>query len=316
MYQNQTMPSILKTLRAAADPTRLRILLVLQEEELSVAELQEILTLGQSTISSHLAQLKQASLVEDRKAGKSSLYRISPGAGDGLLSATLALAEKEVPEASTDQAEMRRVVKKRQERMRSFFDQMAGRLGKDYVPGKSWKSMVIALLHLLPPMEIADLGAGDGSSSLLFSQSARKVIAVDSSAKMLEVAREQATRQGAANVDFRQGDMEELPIESGSIDLAFFSQSLHHALHPSRALSEAFRILKPGGRAVVLDLAKHRFEEARDLYADEWLGFGEAELEQMLTQSGFHHPQVAIVDRDADAPQFQTLLAIAQKAGS
>jgi ArsR family transcriptional regulator len=313
MYQNRAMSSILKTLRAAADPTRLRILLVLEEEELSVAELQEILTLGQSTISSHLAQLKQAGLVEDRKAGKSSLYRILPGGGDGLLTAMLALAEKEVPEASADQGEMRRVVKKRQERMRSFFDEMAGRLGKDYVPGKSWKSLVVALLRLLPPMTVADLGAGDGSSALLFSQSARQVIAVDSSAKMLEVAREQAVRQGVGNVDFRQGDMEELPIDSGGVELAFFSQSLHHALHPKRALAEALRILKPGGRVVVLDLAKHRFEEARELYADEWLGFGEAELEQMLTEAGFQQPEVAIVDRDAEAPQFQTLLGMAVK---
>jgi ArsR family transcriptional regulator len=308
------MPSILKTLRAAADPTRLRILLVLEEEELSVAELQEILTLGQSTISSHLAQLKQAGLVEDRKAGKSSLYRILPGGGDGLLTAMLALADKEVPEAATDQAEMRRVVKKRQERMRSFFDEMAGRLGKDYVPGKSWKSLVVALLRLLPPMTVADLGAGEGSSALLFSQSARQVIAVDSSEKMLEVAREQAARQGVGNVDFRQGDMEELPVESGSVELAFFSQSLHHALHPRRALAEAFRIMKPGGRVVVLDLAKHRFEEAREMYADEWLGFGEAELEQMLVDAGFTKPEVAIVDRDPEAPQFQTMLGIANKA--
>src|SRR3974390_156931 len=106
MYQNRAMTSILKTLRAAADPTRLRILLVLEAEELSVAELQEILTLGQSTISSHLAQLKQAGLVGDRKAGKSSLYRLVPGGGDGLLTAMLALADKEVAEAATDQAAM------------------------------------------------------------------------------------------------------------------------------------------------------------------------------------------------------------------
>jgi ubiquinone/menaquinone biosynthesis C-methylase UbiE len=309
------MPSILKTLRAAADPTRLRILLLLEEEELSVAEVQEILTLGQSTISSHLAQLRQAGLVEDRKAGKSSLYRLVPGGGDGVLTSMLALADKEIPEAATDQAAMRRVVKKRQERMRSFFDAMAGRLGKDYVPGKSWKSLVVALLRLLPPMTVADLGAGDGNFSLLLATRAERVIAVDSSEKMLEVAREQAARNGIENVGFLQGDMEELPIDSGSVELAFFSQSLHHALHPARALAEAHRILKPGGRVVVLDLAKHRFEEARELYADEWLGFGEAELEQMLVDAGFSNPEVAIVDRDPDAPQFQTLLGIAVKAG-
>lgn len=310
------MTSILKTLRAAADPTRLRILLLLKAEELSVAELQEILTLGQSTISSHLAQLRQAGLVEDRKAGKSSLYRLLADTNNGVLTGMLAQAEKETSEASADRAAMRRVLKKRQERMRTFFDAMAGRLGKDYVPGKSWKSVVVALLHLLPSLEIADLGAGDGNFSLLLAVRAKRVIAVDSSEKMLEVAREQAERNGVGNVEFRPGDMEELPVADSSVDLAFFSQSLHHALHPARALAEAHRILRPGGRVVALDLAKHRFEEARELYADEWLGFGEAELEQMLLEAGFSQPEVAIVDRDTEAPQFQTLLAIGTKVSS
>ena len=155
MYQIRTMPSIVKMLRAAADPPRLRILLLLKAEELSVAELQEILTMGQSTISTHLAQLRQAGLVEDRRAGKSSLYRLLPDAGNGVLAGLLTQGARETPEAAPDQAAMRRAVRKRQERMRSFFDSMAGRLGKDYVPGKSWKSIAEALLRLMPPMTIA-----------------------------------------------------------------------------------------------------------------------------------------------------------------
>jgi ubiquinone/menaquinone biosynthesis C-methylase UbiE/DNA-binding transcriptional ArsR family regulator len=343
------MPSIVKMLRAAADPTRLRILMLLKAEELSVAELQEILTMGQSTISTHLSQLKQAGLVEDRRAGKNILYRLAgnpaqeraggklglgklrleTGSGSEfgeedtldlaaaasvtLLDELLARATIEIPESTQDIATMQRVVRKRQDRMRAFFDSMAGRLGKDYVPGKSWKGVAEALLRLMPPMTIADLGAGDGSFSLLLAPSASRVIAVDSSEKMLEVGREQAQRHGIRNVDFRLGDMEQVPIGSGEVELVFFSQSLHHALHPERALMEAARILKPGGRVIVLDLAKHRFEEARELYADEWLGFGEAELEQMLEQAGFHKPYVSVVDKDAEAPQFQTLLAVAQK---
>ena len=135
----------------------------------------------------------------------------------------LSRAAHEVPEAPIDQAAMRRVVKKRQDKMRIFFDSVAGRLGKDYVPGKSWKSMAEALLCLMPPMVIADLGAGEGSSALLLSQRAERVIAVDTSAKMLEVAREQALRNGVTNVEYRLGDMEEVPIESASVDLVFFS---------------------------------------------------------------------------------------------
>jgi ArsR family transcriptional regulator len=306
------MPSIVKILRVVADPNRLRILLLLKGEELSVAELQEILVMGQSTISTHLSQLKQAGLVEDRRAGKSSLYRLSPSDGSPLEQ-ILSEAKAEIPEAVTDQQAMRRVLRKRQDKMRAFFDSVAGRLGKDYVPGKSWKSVAEALLRLMPPMTIADLGAGEGSFALLLAERATKVIAVDTSAKMLEVGRDQALRNGVKNVEFRHGDMEEIPIADAEVDLVFFSQSLHHALHPERALQEAHRILVPGGRIVILDLARHRFEEAREMYADEWLGFSEADLESMLAKAGFTTIGTSVVDKEPEAPQFQTLLAVADK---
>jgi len=313
MYQKPMATSIVKILRVVADPNRLRILLLLKAEELSVAELQEILVMGQSTISTHLSQLKQAGLVEDRRIGKNSLYRLTTGNGNDVLADLLARAQKEIPEAVPDRATARRVVKKRQDKMRAFFDSVAGRHGKDYVPGKSWKAMAEALLRLLPPQVIADLGAGDGSFSLLLAQSATKVLAVDSSAKMIEFAREQAQRHHVKNVDYRLGDMEELPIDDASVDIVFFSQSLHHGLHPDRAICEAARVLKPGGRIAILDLAKHRFEEAREIYADEWLGFSETELESMLDRAGFIKPHTSIVYKEDKTPHFQTLLAVALK---
>ncbi len=309
------MASIVKTLKIVADPNRLRILLLLKGEELSVAELQEILGMGQSTISTHLSQLKQAELVEDRRTGKSNLYRLSPAApaGGSPLDEILDKAKNEIPEAAPDQAAMRRVLRKRQDKTRAFFDSVAGRLGKDYVPGKSWKSLAEALLRLMPPLVVADLGAGEGASALLLAQRAKKVIAVDSSARMIEVGREQALRHGVKNVDYRLGDMEEIPIGDGEVDLVFFSQSLHHALHPVRALAEAARILTAGGRIVILDLVRHRFEEARELYADEWLGFGEANLESMLQNAGFVNVEATVVDKEPETPQFQTLLVVADK---
>ncbi len=346
------MPSIVKILRVLADPNRLRILLLLQGEELSVAELQEILTMGQSTISTHLSQLTQAGLVEDRRTGKSNLYRLATRASENVavlkghdssradsgiqlagpldaegssafatpeagnfLHNLLATAKAEIPEAAPDQAAMRLVLRKRQDKMRSFFDSVAGRLGRDYVPGKSWKSLAEALLRLMPPMVIADLGAGEGAFAMLLAERARQVIAVDTSAKMIEVGRDQALRHGVQNVDFRLGDMEEVPIADGEVDLVFFSQSLHHALHPARAVEEAYRILAPGGRLVILDLVRHRFEEARELYADEWLGFSEVDLESMLEKAGFTQVQTSIVHKEPDTPQFQTLLAVAHKPG-
>jgi ArsR family transcriptional regulator len=310
------MPSIIKILRVVADPNRLRILLLLGGEELSVAELQEILAMGQSTISTHLSQLKQAGLVEDRRAGKSSLYRLASSGAGSLLDELLAQARLEIPEAEADQLAMRRVLKKRQEMMRAFFDSVAGRLGKDYVPGRSWKGMAEALLRLMPPMVIADLGAGEGGFALLLAERATRVIAVDSSAKMIEVAREQARRHGVKNIDYRLGDMEELPIDDGAVDLVFFSQSLHHALHPERAIEEAWRILAPGGRIVILDLLKHRFEEAREIYADEWLGFSETELAAMLERAGFAAIESSVVHKEPEPPHFHTLLAVASKQGA
>jgi ArsR family transcriptional regulator len=298
--------SILKSLRVLADTNRVRLLLLLEREELSVAELQEILSTGQSRISTHLSQLKQAGLVEDRKQGKNSLYRLKDRQFVDLLQA----AANEIPEAADDTKALQLVLEKRRDRVRGYFDQLAGRFGRDYVPGRSWKGLAETLLQLMPPMVISDLGAGEGTFSQLLAQRAERVIAVDNSAKMVEFGARLAKENGLANLEYRLGDLESPPIEEESLDLAFFSQSLHHALHPQEAVCAAHRLLKPGGRIVILDLKRHNFEQARDLYADTWPGFSEVELRGFLEQAGFENFESWIVDREKQAPAFETILAI------
>ena len=310
------MASILKNLRLLADPSRFRILLLVEREELSVAELQEILGMGQSRISTHLAQLKQAGLVEDRRNGKSILYRLKHGIqsnGFSQMLGVLRQAAAEIPEAEQDSEALRLALRRRQDKMRSYFDELAGKYGRNYVPGRSWQGLAETLLTLMPPMVIADLGAGEGTFSQLLARRSKKVIAVDNSEKMVEYGRELASKHGVKNLEYRKGDLEDVPIRDATVDLAFFSQALHHAQHPERAVAEAMRILKPGGRIVVLDLLRHNYEEARELYADLWLGFTEVEVTRFLRQAGFKNIETSIVHSEESAPHFETLLAVGDK---
>jgi len=310
------MSSTINFLRLLADPTRLRLLLLLEQEELSVAELQQILGMGQSRISSHLAQLKRAGVVEDRRAGKNVYYGASEN-GQGSrrarvaeLSRTLA---RELPETSRDRTSLKLVLRKRQDKAREYFDELAGKFGRRYCPGRSWQALAHALITLLPRLTVADLGAGEGTLSQLLAKNARKVIAIDNSPKMVEFGSKLAKKHGFKNLEYRLGDIEDPPIAKNSVDLAILSQALHHAIHPQRAIAAAHQILKRGGRLVILDLLSHRFERARELYADHWLGFSEVELHQFLEKSGFREIEVSVVAREKQSPHFQTVFATGVK---
>jgi ubiquinone/menaquinone biosynthesis C-methylase UbiE len=307
------MPSILKSLRLLADDTRLRLLLLLRQEELSVAELCEILGMGQSRISSHLAQLRTAQLVTDRRSGKNIYYAVAPGGLAPEVSAILDAAGLELDEARGDQRGLAVARAKRADLSREYFNRMAGKFGRTYCPGRTWQGVSRMLFALVPPLVIVDLGAGEGHLSQLLAKRARSVIAVDSSEKMVEYGTQLAQENGIANMEYRLGNMEDPPVKPASVDLVLLSQALHHAPHPVRVLQAAHRILRTGGRVAVLDLLAHQCEQARELYADLWLGFTEAEMTGFLEDAGFSSISAEVVSKDEQNPVFQTLLAFGTK---
>jgi ubiquinone/menaquinone biosynthesis C-methylase UbiE/DNA-binding transcriptional ArsR family regulator len=309
------MPSTLKSLRALSDPTRLRIVALLDKDELSVNELQEVTRLGQSRISTHLGLLLECDLVQSRRDGKRTFYKLNArrdGAIGGFIQLAIRGAE-ELPEHDSDQINLKRILGRRNEQAQIVFNQIAGRFDRVYGPGRSWQAFGHLLLRILPPLTVADLGAGEGLLSELLARRCKKVIAVDNSEKIVAFGAAKAKKNGLKNLEFRLGNLQEPPIEPASVDLAILSQALHHAVEPGLTLKSVFRILKPGGQVMILDLLKHNFEKARELYGDHWLGFAESDLQRWLEEAGFRKIEISVVAREEQPPHFQTVLAGAEK---
>lgn len=280
------------------------------KEELSVAELQEIMDMGQSRISTHLGLLRQGELVEDRREGKKSFYCISRAMPDETreLVEVVCKSFENQPQAMSDSQSLRRILKERRELSEKFFNSVAENLGKYPCPGRSWEAIGHFLLKLTPCIKIADLGAGEGIISQLLARRAEVVYCIDNSKRMVEVGTELARKNGFTNLHYIYGDIEAVPLENEAVDLAVLSQALHHAQQPQRAINEAYRILKPGGQILILDLLEHQFEEARELYNDQWLGFSQNQLYQYLKEGGFEQVEVSVVAREKEEPNFETLL--------
>jgi ubiquinone/menaquinone biosynthesis C-methylase UbiE/DNA-binding transcriptional ArsR family regulator len=309
------MSSTLKSLRALSDPTRLRILALLEKDELSVNELQEVTRLGQSRISTHLGLLQESGLVQSRREGKRTFYKLNEKA-DAVAREFIQLAirgAKEMPEYDADQINLRRVLERRKQQDQVYFNQVAGRFDRSYGPGRSWQAFGHLLLRVLPPLVVADLGAGEGLLSELLARRCKKVIAVDNSEKIIAFGAAKAKKNNLKNLEFRLGDLQNPPIDPNSVDLVILSQALHHAAEPAQCISAAHKILRAGGQIMILDLLKHNFEKARDLYGDRWLGFAESDMHRWLEGASFKKIEISIVAREEQPPFFQTILAGALK---
>ncbi len=278
--------------RTLGDPSRLRILALLAREELSVSELQEILGLGQSTVSGHLAQLRRVGLVATRREGSAARSVLAAPPGEDALVALAAAS----PLSPADAAALDRV------RDARAAPAPEG-LGPDYLPGRSWEAFAHLLLALLPPLRIADLGVGTGHLTRLLAARARRTIAVDRDPAAL--ARLADARPA---VEPRLGTLEALPLEPGEVDLVVLSQSLHCADDPVDTLRQARRALVAGGRVAILDLAPHPHDWVRHKLGHKHLGF--ADLGGMLADAGFAGVSVLTAHVDRRSPAFTTLLAL------
>ena len=300
--------------RLLGDEARLRVLRLLDAERLNVSELTGILGIAQSGVSRHLGLLKDAGLVMEDREGGYSYYRIAPAVREGtngfgpvwpLLQAQFEAAA----ETGTGRADAARLAEVQRLRKENF-DAHGGpdTNERQLVPGRSWAAWSRALGHLLPPLKVADLGCGEGYLTLEASRWASQVYAIDRSKAVLDRGRELAIRRRISNVVWKQGELEKLPLDAESVDVALLSQALHHAEDPAAALREAVRILVPGGRLLVLDLREHEEKWVHDRLGDRWAGFADEKLKNLLEDAGFQDVRLTVGARRVGDP-FTVLVA-------
>ncbi len=296
--------------RLLGDPTRLRLLRALARDRFNVSELTGILGLAQSGVSRHLGLLRDAGLVVEERESGYAFYRLADRSNGHpslwpLLDAQFASFAKDRA-VREDNARLEEVLRLRHENFE------AGGDGRQLVPGRSWAAWARALAHLLPPLDVADLGCGEGYLTIETARWAKSVVAVDRSEAVLERARDLARRRRVGNITWKKGDLTKLPLPDASVDVTLLSQALHHAARPDRVLAEATRVLRPGGRALLLDLRQHDQAWVRERLGDVRLGFRDTELEQLLRDAGLERVRVTVGARKTGDP-FTVLIASGTK---
>ena len=306
------LTSTARLLKAIGDETRMRLLNLLSQEELSGTDMMEILNVGQSRISTHMALLKEVGLVKDRRAGRRTYYSIAPGPAAGMWERAHE-ENRSSPEFEADSAGLQTLRERRKVKARAYFDRVAASFGEELLPGRTWEGLARALLTLTPRARYADLGVGDGMLTLMLAQHASHMTAVDLSPEMLNQLLARAKAQGIENIEAIEGDIEDLPLPDASHDVVVASQALHHASQPERCLAEAARILVPGGRLLVIDLLAHTEDWVREKLHHTHLGFTEQGLEGLLADAGFERTHVFRAARDPQPPHFMTLVGTGVK---
>jgi len=299
-------------LRALSEPTRIRLLALLEAEELSVAELAAVSGLAQPRVSTHLAKLKELGLVRDRRAGVSAFYRMHSEAPAPLhaLWAAVRTAAKADGVLADDAMRLQQTLAQRAG-AQPWLDAVASDMERHYSPGRTWEAVSRSLVCLLDLGAVLDLGSGDGAIAELIARRARHITCIDASERAVSAA---ATRLADyPHIDVHLGDMHALTLKAGSFDLVLMLQALPYSADPGAALSEATRMLKRGGRLVLSALARHRHRHAIEDFGHRNKGFGAAELERLAGACGLRVDQIEASAREKRPPHFEVITLLAHK---
>lgn len=301
--------------RLLGDDVRLRLLRLLAREQLNVKELTAILGIAQSGVSRHLGLLRKSGVVEERREGGYAYYSLRAQGNETLQAVWNALepqlsGDTSDPDLRADDARLLEVLRLRKE---DFLTHGSG--SGQLVPGRSWAAWSRALGHLLPPLVVVDAGCGEGYLTAEAAEWAEQVIAVDRSKDMLRRARQLARKRDLHNIVWRVGEIEQLPLDDASADVVLLSQALHHAARPERAVAEAVRVARVGGRVLVLDLRAHDQEWVKGRLGDQWLGFSDEGLHDLLDTAGLDDVRVQVGARLKGDP-FTVLVASGRKSAA
>jgi len=299
-------------LRVFADATRVRLMSLLEGEELTVAELSAITQLAQPRVSTHLAKLKEAGLVRDRRAGVSAYYRFDESALDAAQRALwLSISSGSNDPLLRQDAERVPGVLAMRAADQNWADSVAGDMERHYSPGRTWEALARTALPLLEPGDVLDIASGDGVLAELLAPHSRRYVCIDTSARVVAAAAERLRR--LANVEVREGDMHALPFDDGRFDLVVLMHALTYATRPQQAVAEAARVLKRGGRLLLSSLARHEHRAVVEAYGHVNLGFGEKDLRKFAEKAGLRIVSSETVTRERRPPHFEVISLIGTK---
>lgn len=291
-----------------SDLSRQRLLLLLERYELSVAELTEVTDLAQSRVSTHLARLKRAGLVQDKRSGNAAYYSAIADGGEVATFWELLRATLDDVQARVDGERAAQVIARRKQGQ-TWAESVAGRMELHYSPGRTWEATARALIGLLSFGQAADLACGDGVLAELIAEHAVHVTCVDVSATVIAAARKRL--QNLPNVDFVEADMHALPLPAAYFDHVFLMHALAYAREPRRVLEESARLLKPGGKLIIAALAEHTHEETMRAYDHVNLGVSPDRLSKMLASCGYSVESCRISSHEPRPPYFAVVTALA-----